>query len=194
MNERNLLVGDRERERAVERLRDACADGRLTLAEFSARMDAALTARTGTDLATLTADIAAPAVESPRRRTATHRMTAILSSAKQRGRWRAAEQITATAVMGECVLDLRTAEVAGMELDIDATAIMGTVKILVPEGAEVEMDGWCLLGSREHGKDPNFFDRIRHLLAATPADRPPLPLIRVRTRIVMGEIKVAYEP
>lgn len=198
MNERALLVGDRERERAVERLRDACAEGRLTLAEFSDRMDAALAARTETDLDALTADIGSALPAPTRRRAPIGRITAILGSSKQRGRWRAAELLQATAVMGECTLDLRTAEVAGMELEITATAIMGAVKILVPAAAEVEMDGWCVLGSREHGDDPNFFDRIRHLIAApsasAPADLPPLPLIRVRTRIVMGEIKIAYTP
>jgi hypothetical protein len=48
-----------DRDRAVEILRVAAGDGRLTAAELDERLEAALTARTGSELAALTADLQA---------------------------------------------------------------------------------------------------------------------------------------
>jgi hypothetical protein len=56
-------IGDAERDRVIDQLADHHAAGRLTLAEFEDRMAAASTARTGTDLAVLTADL--PPLPSP---------------------------------------------------------------------------------------------------------------------------------
>ncbi|MGH3171652.1 MAG: DUF1707 SHOCT-like domain-containing protein [Trebonia sp.] len=50
-------ASDADREIAVDMLCAAVADGRLTLAELEERVEAALSARTLTDLATLIADI-----------------------------------------------------------------------------------------------------------------------------------------
>jgi hypothetical protein len=66
-----VRVGDAERDRVIDQLADHHAAGRLTLAEFEDRMAAASTARTGADLAVLTADLPAPtAPPSPARRAA----------------------------------------------------------------------------------------------------------------------------
>ena len=56
-----VRIGDAERDRVIDQLADHHAAGRLTLAEFEDRMAAASTARTGTDLAMVTADLPAPA-------------------------------------------------------------------------------------------------------------------------------------
>ena len=56
-----LRASDADRDRVIELLRAAVADGRLDPAEFDERLDAALAARTFDALAPLTADlIAAP--------------------------------------------------------------------------------------------------------------------------------------
>ncbi|TVZ06344.1 DUF1707 domain-containing protein [Trebonia kvetii] len=56
-----LLASDADRDRVIELLRAAVADGRLNLAEFDERLDAALAARTIDALLPLTVDlIAAP--------------------------------------------------------------------------------------------------------------------------------------
>ena len=66
-----VRIGDAERDRVIDQLADHHAAGRLTLAEFEDRMAAASTARTGADLALLTADLpappASPAPRSPAR-------------------------------------------------------------------------------------------------------------------------------
>ncbi len=54
-----ILASDDERERAVDALRAAVVEGRLTLEEFSERVERAHGARTDQDLAALQADLPA---------------------------------------------------------------------------------------------------------------------------------------
>ena len=61
----SLRASDADRDRVIELLRAAVADGRLDPAEFDQRLDAALAARTIDALAPLTADlIATPGSDS----------------------------------------------------------------------------------------------------------------------------------
>jgi hypothetical protein len=55
----SLRASDADRDRVIELLRAAVADGRLDPAEFDQRLDAALAARTIDALAPLTADLIA---------------------------------------------------------------------------------------------------------------------------------------
>jgi DUF1707 SHOCT-like domain len=57
----DIRVSDAERDAAAERLSAATGDGRLTLEEFSQRMELATTARTRADLDGLVADLPADA-------------------------------------------------------------------------------------------------------------------------------------
>jgi hypothetical protein len=58
-----LRAGHADREQVIETLKTAFVDGRLTKSELAARTGGALAARTYADLAALTADIPAGAVE-----------------------------------------------------------------------------------------------------------------------------------
>ena len=55
-----LRASDAERDAVAARLREAHAEGRLTLDEFAERLDAAFAARTRGDLAVLTRDLPPP--------------------------------------------------------------------------------------------------------------------------------------
>jgi len=60
-----LRISDAERETVAVRLRDAAAEGRLTLEEADERQQAVYAARTAADLEPLTADLPAPPVPTP---------------------------------------------------------------------------------------------------------------------------------
>jgi len=61
----DLRASDADRDRVIDVLRAATADGRLTADEFNERMAAALASRTFRELAPLTADLAAPPATPP---------------------------------------------------------------------------------------------------------------------------------
>jgi len=64
-----LRASDADRDAVADRLREAHAEGRLTVEEFTERLDAAFVARTHGDLVSLTRDLPSPNVPARRRRT-----------------------------------------------------------------------------------------------------------------------------
>ena len=178
-----VLASDAERERVALVLRDAAAEGRLTLEELSDRVAAAYSSRTSTELDVLTHDLPRLATVTglPGRRSRTRWVVAVMSGAKRKGRWRPGEQCVSVAIMGGCKLDLRDAEITASRVTINAVAVMGGVTIIVPEGIEVEVSGLSVMG----GKDVRVAD---------VPPRPGTPVIRVRALSVMGGVAVKSKP
>jgi hypothetical protein len=177
------LVSDHERDLLVERLSAACADGRLGLAEFSERVESALLARTRADIYQLESDLGQPSPASVPlvRRAGASWFVGIMSSAVRKGRWVLQPASHALAVMGECVLDLREAEVASSYSHIHAVALMGTVRVIVPEGIDVDVDGIAIMGAKT-------------LRISSVRPLPGSPLIRVTAVALMGEVSVVSKP
>jgi hypothetical protein len=171
-----MLVGDTEREQAETLLRDACVDGRLTLAEFSDRMDTLLAARTRGQLRTVSRNLAPVAVARPGS-LATTQITAILSENKRSGRWRAVGRVSVVAIMGNCKVDLRQAEIVGGELVLDVRSVMADVKIYVPKGVSVVMADAAILSSSND-------------MRGGDAPLPQSPVIRVRGFGLMSSVEV----
>ncbi|GAA4189685.1 hypothetical protein GCM10022252_26810 [Streptosporangium oxazolinicum] len=182
-----MRVSDAEREAAVEWLRVASVEGRLTLGELTERTEAAYTAVTQAQLAVLTADLPggrpapAPAYSPPPASPGgqvRRWFVAVMSSSKRRGSWRIDKPLGAVAVMGDVLLDLRQAEVrTGGVVDIMATAVMGNVKIIVPDGVDVQLDGIAVMG-----------DKKVQVVEAPPGTNAPL--VRVTAYVLMGDVKV----
>jgi hypothetical protein len=181
-----LRASDADRERVVALLRDSGADGRLTLGELTERIDRAYLAKTLADLDELTGDLVAggasalpdarPAAGSGEPRKARNWAVAVMGGSSRRGRWRVARQVNAISVMGGVDLDLRDAQIEGHEVTINALTIMGGIDICVPEGVEVELKGFILMG----GKDARIKGR----------PRPGGPVVRVRAWGTMGGVSV----
>jgi class 3 adenylate cyclase len=175
-----VRVSDAERNRMVEMLRGHCADGRLTLDEFSERVGEVYAAKTRADLELSRRDLPVPATTMPvpagPRREPVRWTVGIMSGSVRKGRWRVGEQTGAIAIMGGAVLDLRGAEIDGPEVVITAVAIMGGVEIIVPEGIEVDLTGFNLMGAKEC--------RISELRL------PGTPLVRVEAFVLMGSVVV----
>ncbi len=176
-------VSDADRDDTVTLLREHVVAGRLTLEEFSERVGLALEGRTRGDLATTLAnlpDLAAPMGQSARRRPRRW-FIAVLSGSKPRGRWKISGRTTALAFMGGCAMDLRHAEIEGSEIVITAIAFWGGIKVTVPEGFDVELGGFSLMG----GRDLKLRD--------VPLVRGS-PHIRIRGFALMGGIHVRSRP
>jgi predicted membrane protein len=120
---------------------------------------------------------------------------AIFSSNQRAGRWEPADEIQARAICGEVTLDFTRAELPprGM-IEIEAWAICGEVRIIVPDGAEIELEGEPVLGSIEQVRRRGAREAIREWVAGErdenrPATREP-PYFRIDARAILGSIKV----
>jgi hypothetical protein len=174
-----VRASDAEREAAVERLRIASVEGRLTFAELTERTEAAYGATTREELEKITADlpgVGAPGAE-PAPRLETRRFTAVMGDAGGRIVGRIEEELNTLSVMGSVVLDLRGAQVPRGEVTIVATAVMGDIKIIVPDGVDVRMTGYAVMGDR----------RVR---TRRPEPGHAVPVVHVHAQCVMGDIEI----
>jgi hypothetical protein len=168
-----LRASDADRERVAEVLRDALAEGRLDMAEFEERLEAAYGARTYGELAPLTRDLPAPGVAPPV--VPLHKVAGgggswadrivggdgssgtavgVMSGFQRKGRWTVPKRMNCFAFWGGGELDLREAYFADREVEINCVAIMGGVQVIVPPGVEVAVRGIGVMGGfdqREEG-------------------------------------------
>jgi hypothetical protein len=170
----DLRASDADREATVVRLRDAGGEGRITFEEVAERVERADAARTRAELEVLTADlpVGAPQVERKPRGW----VISVMGGAERKGRWRPARMTNVIALMAGAAVDLRDAEI-GAEVRITAISIMGGIEVIVPEGVQVELGGFALLGGNAGPRD-----------APVP---PGAPVVRVRAYALMGGVGVS---
>ncbi|MFJ9466495.1 DUF1707 SHOCT-like domain-containing protein [Streptomyces caniferus] len=175
-----VLASDAERENMVEQLREATAEGRLTLEELAERSEAAYLARTRAELLSVGEDLphVTPPVPagSPGQRTFRAAFGDLVhhSPVLEHG-------IEATAVFGDLTLDLRSSPAPSTgELTIVARAIVGDVHLLLPEGVRVEMN--C----------SKVFGDLRDLTREHAGPEAITPLVRITGSAVLGDIVVAH--
>ncbi|WP_190182620.1 DUF1707 SHOCT-like domain-containing protein [Streptomyces cirratus] len=172
-----LRASDADRERVVERLRDAVAEGRLDMEEFEERLDAAYKSRTYAELEPLTRDLPQAGAEAPLASAPpgsgvaragsgsawAERIggkgtwstgIAVMSGFQRKGRWTVPARFDAFALMGGGELDLREANFAEPEVVINCIAVMGGIEITVPPGVEVDVRGIGFMGAFDHREGP----------------------------------------
>ncbi|MGA9856640.1 MAG: DUF1707 domain-containing protein [Solirubrobacteraceae bacterium] len=143
-----ILASDTERERTIALLRNAVAEGRLTLEEFSERVGTAQTARTDQELARLARDLPVdpPTAGPPAAPSEQHR--AFCSHLVRSGLWSLAARSSWRSIFGTIDLDLRQARLAGRETALEVYNLFGTVTVIVPAGVEVVVRGGGLFASQ----------------------------------------------
>jgi len=181
------------RERVIARLSDHFAHDALDVDEFERRVTVAQTAENPADIEALLGDLpviegstaAVPAVVPTVVRAlvpaARDRETlyAIFGGIDRRGTWTLPRQMKIVAVFGGAHLDLREARFPPGVIDLDVTAVMGGIEIVVPPGLAVQMHGSAIMGG--------FQDVNR-----APANPDPdAPLVRVRGLTMMGGVHVS---
>ena len=168
-------ASDAEREQAVTRLREASAEGRLTLEELAERAALAYRARSQAELGKLTEDL--PAARPPSRRKPVRWSVVVIGEVMRKGRWRIAESTRVVMGIGDCELDLRQAELDGDEVTVTIVQVIGDTKIVVPHNVDVELSGLLLIGGKSD--------------TAPEEDlAPSAPRVRIRVYGLIGELQV----
>jgi hypothetical protein len=78
---------------------------------------------------------------------------AVMSGFQRKGRWRMPKQLNCFAFWGGGEIDLREAEFADREVEINCIAIMGGVNVIVPPGVEVVVRGIGIMGGFDHREE-----------------------------------------
>jgi len=187
-----LRVSDSDREQAAEVLREAAAQGRISLDELDERLESAYAAKTYADLAAVTHDLPqsgrmpVPPVQGA---TQISRVggtpgakfsVAIMSGARRMGRWVVPRTYVSVAVMGGVELDLREAQFAEPVVTLHAYTVMGGIQITVPEDVDVDVSGLAFMGGFDHN--------------ASGPGVPGAPQVRVLGFALMGGVEVRRKP
>jgi hypothetical protein len=190
----DLRASDTDRERVADRLRDAAAQGQITMDELDERLETTYAAKTFGQLVPVTADLPAAAPRSdavavsagralvggtPTRR---RWSVAILSGSSHKGFWTAPSRYKALALLGGVEIDLREATFAEPVTVIHAFAVLGGIEIKVPEGVEVHVDAFGIMGG------------VDNSAASGNPMTSGTPVVRVAGFAFMGGIDVSRKP
>ena len=182
MGDLERRLSDSEREQAVVWLRDHLLSGRLTLEEFSERVEHAYTARSQADLGAVRSGlpVADDASEVPARRRATRVTAALFGHVVKRGRLRLARWTVAGGALCDVDLDLRKAQIHRQRTSVAIFVGLGNVDVYLPENVNVTVTGLAIGGHRrEWGED---------------VERPGAPQIAVRAISLFGTVDVWRVP
>jgi hypothetical protein len=164
-----LRASDADRERAAGVLNAALAEGRLSVAEHSERLDAVYEAKTHAEIAPLVDDLPARATDqsvAPRTDLAPtgkrrQMIVAIFGGTSRKGQWHVEPKMVAVTVMGGATFDFRDVQLPQREITLNCTTVFGGVEVIVPPEMRVIDSGVALFGGRDTGPgteesgDPN---------------------------------------
>jgi hypothetical protein len=171
-------VSDLEREQTVELLREALLAGRLTLDEFSERVDSAYGARFGAELERAREELPEPAASSGRR--PMRLSVAFFGHLVRRGRLRLRRRTVAVGTFADVDLDLREAQIDAARVTVHVNVLFGNIDVYVPEGIDVDVGGMILFGRRrDWGRE---------------TARAPTPTVSVRAHGLFGTVDVWRVP
>ena len=189
-----IRIGHAERDRAVETLRDAAAEGRLTLEELDGRIEAALGAKTRDDLRVQLADLLPPGelevAVNPDATAARIQepgwswedplvLNARWDDVVRAGPWEVPPFLELNAVASNVKLNFVDARVHGNLLDIVVAGGAGDVVLVVPEGWGVDV-----------ARVTKGMGSIKSTVAARPVGR--MPQLMVRGSVSLGDLKVRH--
>jgi hypothetical protein len=177
------------RRRTIAELQHQHEERDLPHAEYERRIELARQASSPNELRPLLTDLVAasgdPSELAPVSRGALRAVDdghdsdfvfALMSGSTRAGCWDPPETIHAVAVMGGVELDFRDARLLEGETEVQALAVMGGIKVIVPSDVHVAVGGLGIFGS---------FSHVRHR-----ASHDDAPRIRIGGLAVMGGVEV----
>jgi hypothetical protein len=158
-----LRASDADREQAAELLRRAAGEGRLTVDELDDRLAEAFGAQTRAELERLVADVVlsgdaalgvpvgAPAASLPvlAGEGGTKWLISIMSGHDRRGHWRVGPKVINFNFWGGSEIDLNDAVLSAQDTEIRIISIMGGADVYVPEGLDVQVSQFALMGGND---------------------------------------------
>nr|WP_083609092.1 DUF1707 domain-containing protein [Nocardiopsis sp. TSRI0078] len=149
-----MRVSDAERDQVAEVLREAAAEGRITLDELDERLGAAYAAKTYADFEPVVADLptgaGAPVGRTPAAaggRSPEHGdggdalvIHSQGSVTVRKGRWRVPHRVEAHNKHGVTRLDFREASLTSPVTEVHVDASWGMADLILPEGSTAEVD------------------------------------------------------
>jgi Domain of unknown function (DUF1707)/Cell wall-active antibiotics response 4TMS YvqF len=182
----DVRASDAERDAVVARINQAVGEGRLTLDEFSERLELAYAARTRGDLDPLLRDLPAGGVPAVTSGTVvvsggdqgndTRWNISPIGGIRHRGHWRVPRHTVAIGILGGVDVDLSEADLAAPEVMITKVSIIGGVSVRVPPGMRVEVSNFSILG----GRDSNLGGPLA----------PNAPVLHIRSFSIIGGVNV----
>jgi hypothetical protein len=166
-----LRASHQDRDRIAEQLRVAAGDGRLTMDELDERLELALNAKTGSELAALVTDLpavaAGTALALPAEAKELARIEVSSGSAAREGRWVVPRAMEIKAGSGSVKLDLTQAVISGPTLQIDAVVRSGSLTIITKPGIEVIVDDVSLSSGSAKVRQPVGYESVPTMLRVT---------------------------
>lgn len=178
-----LRASHADRDRVVDVLRIAAGDGLLTAEELDERLEAALSARTLSELTVLTADL--PSVSAAVGATGAEardvvRIERVHSGAVERvGRWAVPRRMELAVTYCEVTLDFTDAVITHDTLRIDVSMTGKTLTLVTRPGIEVDTDGLQLV----HG-------RVKYRQTPTNPDTPVILRVELVGQQTFGRVVV----
>ncbi|MGI5350385.1 DUF1707 SHOCT-like domain-containing protein [Streptomyces sp. CA-250714] len=167
------LISEDDRETAVQRLREAYAEGHISHEEMDGRLDQVLTAKTRSELKSALGSL--PEEDAG----TTSTIAAAGGRIRRRGAWRVPRILKVESAYGSVHLDLSRAVIEHPVVDIELQLGTGSGKITVPRDAIVDAEalhtGW---------KDT--------LYKARQPSRPGGPRIRISGTMGFGRLKIRH--
>jgi Domain of unknown function (DUF1707) len=147
VNELSPRASDADRERTVVELREHLVQGRLTLDEFSERVELAYRARSLDEL-----DAAGSALPTTRtgpiRRRPVRTIVGLFAHVVRRGRLKLGRRAVVLAGFSDVDVDLRGAEITGLATSLSVFILFGNVDVYVPEQIGIDVTGATVFGHR----------------------------------------------
>src|ERR1051326_14870 len=141
----NLRMSTADREQLVERLNTAVGEGRITLEEFEERMTGVLAAKTFSEVMPYFEGLATPVTSASVAVPVTD-LSVRGSSLRREGRWVVPPRMRIEATGSSVRFNYTEAVIPARVVEVDVIARGSSVKLIVPPGSSVDMNGVSLHG------------------------------------------------
>lgn len=166
-------------------LSECFSRGELTVEEFEDRVTLVHSVESEQALRDVAADLSPAevgaqvpplplALDAPREDSA----VAIFGGSVRKGAWAVPRRLRVLAVFGGADLDFRDAQLPAGVVEVEVTAVMGGVEIIVPPTLQVDVSGTAILGGFEH---------LYRVPAGSQGD---LPRLVIRGLALMGGVHI----